>query len=59
MKTEQVVDLVDKLIAERLRLHMVQTSKSIGANLDKRALTVDMEKIIAAIKANLTEALIA
>ena len=57
MKPEQVVELVDKLIEERLRLHMVQTSKSIGANLDKRTLTIGMEKKIALIKASLTEAL--
>ena len=59
MKPEQVVELIDKLVSERLRLHVLQTSKSIGANLDKRVLTVDVEKKIALIKSSLLEALMA
>ena len=57
MKPEQVVELIDKLMAERLKLHMVQTSKSFGENPVKQSLTVDLEKKIVQIKANLVEAL--
>jgi len=57
MKPEQIAELMDKLIVERLRLHLLKTSKSIGENLDKRAFVADFEKKIAQIKANLAEAL--
>ena len=57
MKSEQIVELIDRLIAERLKLHLVKTSKSIGENLDKRVFVVDFEKKIAQIKAHLAEVL--
>ena len=57
MKAEQIVELIDKLIAERLRLHLLHTSKSIGKNLDKRPFVVDFENKITQIKASLAEAL--
>ena len=57
MKPEQVVELIDKLVSERLKLHMVQTSKSFGENPVKQSLTVDLEKKIVQIKTNLVEAL--
>jgi hypothetical protein len=57
MKPEQIVELIDKLIAERLRLHLLETSKSIASNLDKRAFVADFEKKIARIKTNLADVL--
>jgi hypothetical protein len=57
MKPEQIAGLIDQLIVERLRLHLLGTSKSIGESLDKRELAMDFEKKIVQIKANLAEAL--
>jgi len=57
MKPEQIAELIDKLIAERLRLYQLETSKSIAENLDRRGIVADFEKKIDQIKAKLAEAL--
>ena len=56
-KTQHFVELIDSLIAERLRLHLVLTSKTIGAAINKRSLVADLEKNIAEIKASLMKTL--
>ena len=57
MKPEQIAELIDKLIAERLKLHLLTTSRSLGENLDKRTMVLNFEQKIAQIKASLADAL--
>ncbi|MBI3853069.1 MAG: hypothetical protein HY298_22695 [Verrucomicrobia bacterium] len=57
MKPEQIAELIDKLIAERLKLHLLTTSRALGENLDKRTMVLSFEQKIAQIKASLADAL--
>ena len=57
MKPEQIAELIDKLIAERLKLHLLNTSRSLGENLDKRTMVLNLEQRITQLKASLADAL--
>jgi hypothetical protein len=57
VRPEEFVELIDKLIMERLKVHQLNSSANLNHNIDKRSMLQGFDQRIALIKSRLAEIL--
>lgn len=57
VRPEEFVELIDKLIMERLKVHQLNSSANLNHSIDKRSMLQGFDQRIALIKSRLAEIL--